>query len=205
MSDSDSRDVVKKTYLTQSEASQLSEWAAEVNKSESALLREAVLEYLDRDRAARIEAKVDQLAADLEDVQAALSDETTHTHTAETGMNQDTPSIDRARNMVRRIHDNHGDVIKTEDIERVIEDYGGADERTLRKYKRIFRRRGLVFEHLGDRPLWTTDTDQWLKWVRQYAQLNGVDDTRDQTDEYPVNVTLGTDERIKIKLEEVDQ
>lgn len=204
MAEHESRDVVKKTYLTPSEAAQLSEWATETGKSESALLREAVLEYLDRDRAARVESKIDDLADELSEVRALLSDGDAHTHKPETGMNQASPSVEKAREMVRRIQRNNGDVIKTEDIERAIEDYAGADGRTIRKYKRIFRRRGLVFEHLGDRPLWTVDTDQWFEWVRQYAQLNGVDDTREAADEYPAKVTAGLNGGIKIELAEVE-
>jgi len=182
------RDNPVKTYLTDTEKQRLEDWADEADKSQAQLLREAVLEYLDHDRTARIEGQVRELSAKVDDVLAQFDADTSHTHTAQSD------SLTTAREIVRRLQRNNDEVMKDDAVVKAIEDYAGIDDRTIRKYKRLFRKRGLLFEHPGDRPLWTTETDMWGKWVNQYANLNGGQDAvEDVLEPYPANMTYTPD------------
>jgi hypothetical protein len=179
------------TYLSDEEEAQLEEWADESGKSRSALLREAVLEYLDHDRAARAEDLARENQALLEELHAQLLDDDTHTHKDQGGMKRGSDSLEKARKMVRRLQANHEAVIKTDDVDRVIEDMAGVDDRTIRKYKGIFRRRGLLFEHPGQPPTWTTDGNKWLSWLENFAALNGPEAAEEIADQYPTTVVGG--------------
>jgi len=196
------RNNVKKTYLSDEEAAKFSRWADEADKSESALLREAVLEYLDHDRTARIEEKVDEMKATLADVQAQVADDTTHTHKPDTPMSTASSAVEDMRSMVRRIQSNHDEVLKNEVVERTIEDIAGFDDRTIAKYKRMFRKRGLLFEHPGEPPLWTTEADTWPDWMSSYIQLNGRDEAEKVAEQYPARITLGSGEKLHVELTE---
>ena len=177
-----------KTYLDDAEKAQLKEWADETGKTQSQLLREAILEYLDHDRTARIEGQVRELSAKVDDVLTHLDGEDTHTHTAQSD------SLTTAREIIRRLQRNHDEVVKDDDVVKAIEDYAGVDDRTIRKYKRLFRKRGLLFEHPGDQPIWTTETELWGQWVNQYANLNGGQDAAEEVVEpYPANMSYTPD------------
>ena len=186
------------TYLTDEEAAQLSEWAEDSGKSQSTLLREAVLEYLDRDRANRVEELARENRDLLEDLHAHICDGDPHTHKDQGGMKRGSDSLEKARQMVRRLQENHGEVIKAADVDRVIEDIAGVDDRTLEKYKSIFRRRGILFEHPGETAVWTTEGNQWLNWLERYAALNGPEAAEEIADQYPTDVRNG--EKLQIYL-----
>jgi len=178
-------------YLTDDELKALKEWSDETDKSRSHLVREAILEYLDHDRTDRIEEVVrenNQLLSELADT---LAEPSTHTHTDEpacTSAPSGSNSTEKMRSMVDRVQTNHAPVVNADDLDRIIEDEAGADDRTLRKYKGLMRKRGLLFEHPGDPPLWTTETDQWLDWLGDYGRLNGRTRLEDVVDEYPASV-----------------
>jgi len=72
------RDNPVTTYLSDEEKSELERWAADTEKSQAHLLREAVLEYLDHDRTARIEDEVRDINAKLDDVLTQLDSDDTH-------------------------------------------------------------------------------------------------------------------------------
>jgi glycerol-3-phosphate dehydrogenase len=81
----------------------------------------------------------------------------------------------------------------------------GVDDRTIRKYKGIFRRRGLLFEHPGQTAVWTTDGNQWLSWLENFAALNGPKAAEEIADQYPTTVRpSATDEKIDVELIEED-
>jgi len=191
------------TYLSDEEKAALSRWADEVEKSQAHLLREAVLEYLDHDRAARIESEVREVNEKLDDVLAQLDGGSTHTHTAMSD------SLETAREMIRvlqRRTDNPDSVVKDTDLIEVIENHAGVDDRTIRKYKDIFRRRGLLFEHPGDAPLWTLETDTWAEWVSQYANLNGGGQAAEEAVEpYPARVDLDAEAGYTVVMEAADE
>lgn len=186
------------TYLSDEEDVQLQEWADDTGKSRSTLLREAVLEYLDHDRASRAEDIARENRDLLEELHAHVLDDDTHTHKDTGGMKRGSDSLEKARRMVRRLQENHNEVIKADDVDRVIEDMAGVDDRTLRKYKDIFRRRGLLFEHPGRPPTWTTSGNQWLGWLETYAGLNGADAAEEIAEQYPTSVAPG--EKLEVRL-----
>lgn len=172
MSDRNNRKV---TYLTDEEASQLSEWADKSGKSESALLREAVIEYLDNGRGARIEEKVDRVLSLLGDAE--------HTHTRD-GPSQSVP--EKARSIARRCHSNHDMPMKGADVEIAIEDIAGGDGRTVSKYKEQLKKRGLLYEH-PFQPVWTDSKTEFVGWVEgaTVADVHEVLDSYSMTtDEY---------------------
>lgn len=169
------------TYLSDSEHAQLKEWADKTGKSMSHLLREAILEYTDKDRTARVEEKVDRVLTLLED--------TEHTHTRDSASKSNgTKSVpEKARSIARRCYENHEVPIQGKDVEIAIEDIAGGDDRTLDKYKSQLKKRGLLYEH-PVQPVWTDSKQQWVKWVEQctvekdvveYVSEYGMD-----TDEY---------------------
>jgi len=180
-------------YLDDAEYQQLQEWSDTTGKSMSELGRDAILEYTDQDRLERIEEKIDRVLA--------LSESgDSHTHKNSNTMQKGSETVEKARQIVRRIQENHGEVLKADAVNRAIEDIAGVDDRTIRKYKRLFRKRGILFEHPGEPPLWTTDANQWLEWMQDYTQLNGRDEAERIVSDYPARVTLGTDEKLNIEL-----
>lgn len=193
------------TYLTDAEEKKLSRWSEEVQKSKSHLLREAIMEYLDFDRLARIEEKIDRIDSKLEGVPPTEPETTTHTHMDSGNLISGSNALEKARKIIRRLHSNHDDVIQESDVERAIEDVAGIDERTIEKYKDIFRRRGLLFEHPGEPPLWTSTSSEWLGWMQSFAELNGMDETEKVADAYPVYVGFGENNNLTIQLEEVEE
>ena len=194
------RDNPVTTYLSDEEKAQLERWAAETEKSQAHLLREAVLEYLDHDRTARIEAEVREINDTLEHVLEAVSDsDNTHTH----GHVPQSPSTERARKMIRQLQSEQDAVMKATAVELKIENPAGADDRTIAKYKTIFRKRGLLFEHPGEPPLWTTDREQFEKWLRQYGNMNGPGPLKEFLEPYPADCHPAGDGH-EIVFEEVD-
>lgn len=198
------RDNPVTVYLTDGEKSQLKEWSEEVEKPISQLARDAILEYTDRDRTARMEDRLGRIEDQLDTLTHSLENDTSHTHTDSTPMNQGSTASERARKIVRRLQSNHGEVMKGDVVDRAIEDIAGIDDRTLRKYKRLFRKRGLLFDHPGEMDLWTTDSDQWLDWMQSYAELNGREDTEAVVDDYPALVSA-TPSGFGIELQEEHQ
>lgn len=188
-------------YLTAEENRRLREWADETDKSVSHLLREAIREYLDHDRGDRVEERLDAIDETLSELTDTLDTDTAHTHKPSSGMKQGSKSVEKGREIIRRLQKNHDAVIPTADVERAIEDIAGADDRTLRKYKALFRRRGLLFEHPGESAVWTTNTDEWLEWLNKYGQLNGPGAVQDTADAYPVS-TYSTADGVQIEIHE---
>lgn len=174
MSNRDNRVV---TYLTDAEKQQLDEWADKTDKSLAHLLREAVLEYTDRDRTARIEEKVDKALTLLENEE--------HTRTQESDADGTQKSVpEKAREVARRIYQNHDSPIKGKDVEIAIEDLAGGDERTLKKYHEQLKKRGLLFEH-PVQPIWTDSKREWVSWMENATVGK---DIYEWTDEYRMDM-----------------
>jgi predicted transcriptional regulator len=160
------------TYLTDDEKAQLSEWAADSGKSESQLLREAIMEYLDNDRTARIEEQVGELADQVEEMHTLLADNT-HTHTDtpdQSGPDTEaSPTVQRAREIAERVHENNAEAVSEPDLDRAVKDIAGGDTRTLRKYRTELVERGHLYPHPSDTsPVYYLDRDQWLTIVRKH-------------------------------------
>jgi len=178
-----SRDNQLVTYVTDAEKKQLEEWADETGKSLSALLREAVLEYTDHDRARRIEEKVDHL---IECLDTPADGE--HTHTKTTGVSRSVP--EKARAVADHIFAHYDPPIKGDDVELAIENSADVgDERSVRKYKEQLKKRDLLFEH-PHQPVWTDQVDEWVKWVEKaHVDL----DPHEVTDDYGLSIDEYTD------------
>ena len=158
----------------------------------------ALKEYIDHGREARIEAKVDQLC------DALLQSDAAHTHTPDTAVSQGSDSIERVREICRRLQSNHGEVLKDDYVTQAIEDIAGIDDRTVRKYKRLLRKRGLLFEHPGERPLWTFKTATWNDWLVDYGNVNGRDEVEDVLEPYPATMSfVNGSAQIEINRDEV--
>jgi hypothetical protein len=161
-----------KAYVTPAEKKQLKEWAAETDQSLSSLVRQAVLEYTDRDRAARIEDKLDRVLDSLGD--------DAHTHTARPG--NSVPEKTRA--IADHIYQHYDGAIKGDDVELAIENIAAVgDARSVRKYKKQLKKRNLLFKH-PNQPVWTDDKEQWVGWVEgAYVDV----DLNDVTDPYNID------------------
>jgi len=165
------------TYLDDREYKQIKEWSDETGKSMSHLLREAILEYTDHDRTARIEEKVDRALTLLE------QDGDTHTQT-HAGRESQKSVPDKAREIASRIYKNHGAPIKDKDVRRAIEDIAGADDRTVRKYKEQLRSRELLYDHPGTSAVWTDERADWEVWAKNYIDAEPTAHLTDVLDEY---------------------
>jgi len=191
------------TYLSDEEEAQLEEWADSSGKSRSALLREAVLEYLDHDRAARAEDLARENQTLLEELHAQLLDDDTHTHKDPNSMNQSSGS-DTVRDLFSVIQQRHGDqhIIQDSEVTRVIEDERGTDPRTVRRWKSRLRDRGLLWEHPGQ-DIWTDDRSEWFDWLQAYATTNGSDAARSEAEQYdPVLASVNSAGQLSVSFED---
>jgi len=179
------RDNIVSTYLSDDEKADLSRMADESDESQSSIVRKAVLEYLDHDRNARIEAKVREIDDKLERT-LTLLDEDEHTHTSK--QSKASSTVEKARSIARRIHSNHEPPVKAVAVERAIEDIAGADDRTLDKYKDILKKRGLLYRHPSESPVWTDDRREWAGWVESYVNATPSASVDDYTDDYSIEI-----------------
>ena len=126
----------------------------------------ALREYMNKDRQARLEKNQHEMIEQLEELRTAVeSDAGTHTHTAETGCT-DSDLVTDIRDRV--VNSTDSGAVKDDVLEEAIvtvAELPVGDDRTIRKYKRRLRKRGLLFEHPGEPPLWTDDRDLWTRWV----------------------------------------
>jgi hypothetical protein len=153
------------TYVTAAEKKQLQEWAEKTGKSQSALLREAVLEYTDHDRTRRIEEKVDQILDRMD-----AHDGDTHTHKG--GNTKSVP--EKARAVADHLYSHYDAPINESDVELAIENIADVgDDRSVRKYKSQLKKRNLLFEHPAQ-PVWTDDKQEWVEWM-ELAHVESVD------------------------------
>jgi len=154
-----------KAYVTPAEKQQLKEWAEETDQSLSSLVRQAVLEYTDKDRTARIEDKLDR-------VLDTLDAGDTHTQTYSGGAaTQGSQTVERTREIADRLYDNHGTIIDDSDVDRAVTDIAGGDPRTVEKYKDELRDRSLLYQHPNDDlERWYSEREEWLSDVVNYTR-----------------------------------
>lgn len=174
------RDNPVTTYLSNDEKKQLKEWSKETEKSQAHLLREAVLEYLDHDRTARVEEQIRDVNDKLDLVVTQLENGTENTHKA-------TDKVEKARLIYQRVESNHGEVIKQNDLERAIEDIGGATDRTIESYKELLKRRGLLFAHPASN-VWTAERDTWVEWCESKINNDPEAEVMDLIEDYDITV-----------------
>lgn len=154
--------------------SQIDDWDGDNPGHVGYHVENALREYVDEDRYARVEDKLDRVLARVSDGGR------THTH-KDTAASE---TVERAREIYKRVADNHGLVVKDDDLVRAIEDNAGADPRTVEKYKGILKRRSLIFEHPADSPVWTTDRDKWVSWSENHVDNDPTLTIQDVIDDY---------------------
>jgi len=137
----------------------------------------ALQEYIDHGRSARIEEKVDKVLAHVSE------QPTTHTH-----KQRGSETVEKVRAMYKRLTDNHGPVVPTADVHRAIEDIAGGDARTIVKYERMLKRRSLLFEHPGDSAVWTPMQEKWVKWCESKVNNEPSVTVTDLTEDYGVEI-----------------
>lgn len=156
-------------YLTDEELEQLEDWADNAGKSKSHLVRDAILEYLDNDRASRVEGRIDELDDKMDRVVSLLEEDGSHTHKGHVSQPSQQPQTttekaERIAELIQR--DTDGAVFKQREVDAAIKEIAGGDDRTLRKYRDELRERRAAFEHPNsDSPVWTTDAEQFAKWA----------------------------------------
>jgi len=156
---------------------QIDDWDGENAGHTGYDVEQALSEYIDRDRYARIEDKLDRVVAHVSDSGG------THTHTPSRG----SETVERARDIYRRVADNHGTVVRDDDLVRAIEDIAGADDRTVAKYKDVLRRRNLTYEHPAQSSVWTTDRQKWVVWVENHVDNDPTLELTDVIDDYDLD------------------
>jgi hypothetical protein len=159
------RDNKVSVYLSDAELSQIKEWAEEAEKPVSQLLRDAVLEYTDRDRAKRIEDKVSGVDEKLDQLIAQIDTEHTHTRSTDSASRQQSVP-ETTREIAKIVYRNHSIPVQEKDVELVIENNAGGTDRTKRQYKSQLKKRELLFKHPAA-GVWTDDKEQWVKWQVQ--------------------------------------
>jgi hypothetical protein len=138
----------------------------------------ALSEYIDHGRDARIEEKVDRILTHVSEPSDA------HTHTS----TRASEAVEKAREIHQRVADNHGTMIRQDDLQRAIEDIAGADDRTIQKYEELLKRRGLLFRHPDDSPVWTVERERWLTWCENYVDNNPTVEIHDVIEGYSMDV-----------------
>jgi len=160
-------------------------------------LEYAIKEYTNNDRGHRLEENQKEVKERLDEVVDLLTqNETTHTHTTRHG----SESIEKVTEIHNRVVNNNGEAIKADVVELAIGDIAGHDPRTVRKYKNILRKRGLLYEHPGNRALWTPDVEKWMDWCKKTA--NGRDNLEEICDPYPA-IVHGRGDGLEIEAQEV--
>lgn len=116
-------------------------------------LEKAMIEYMDNDRAARIERKVDELH---EMVGGSLSEESldgeTNSATSSNGQSNDSTASSinqRTKDSLTKIRNEipENTVISESLLETAIENHAGHAYKTLERYKTLLKNRGHILEH----------------------------------------------------------
>lgn len=174
------RENVVKTYVSEDTLKELDRFADNADKSRAEIVRQAIREYTDLDRFARLESLVRENNRLLRgDGDTPDDDPDTHTHEQTASQ-----TVQRTRQIAKRLQRNHDGTLKDDTVERAIEDIAGGDERTISKYKRNLKRRGLLFAH-PQSPVWTHDRTEWVGWVESYADATPDASVLDMIDAYP--------------------
>jgi len=134
----------------------------------------ALDEYVDQDRLQRVDAKVDRVLTRLDEIDGS------HTHKA----SEATAKVER---IAERINNFEQIVIPTPDVRRAIENVAGADDRTIEKYQRLLRSRGLAYEHPSDN-VWFVERERWAEVIENHLDNNPTVDIHDLLDDYPLGV-----------------
>lgn len=140
----------------------------------------ALEEYSDNGRLARVEEKVDTL---LENADA------THTHKA-------SPTDEKVETIAADLERADQTVIPKAEVEDTIGAVAGHDDRTQDKYKDLLKRKGLAYRHPTS-GVWTVERGRWMKWANNYVDNDPAAEIHDMLEDYPI----GYDEFVQEKTE----
>lgn len=146
----------------------------------------ALIEYMDRDRYARIEEEQQAMNEKLDAALAALAEGGEHTHT---GSATPQTQTEKAEQIGAILNDSDAKVVPSEDVEEAIREVAGASTRTLRDYKELLKRKGHAYAHpSSDSHVWTVDADVFANWTESH-----VDDVPDAhlmeiLEPYPIGI-----------------
>ena len=146
----------------------------------------ALIEYMDRDRYARIEEEQRAMNDKLDAALAALAESGEHTH-----MERATPQTqtEKAEQIAAIINERNDTVFPTEDVEDAIREVAGASDRTLRDYKRLLKKRGHCYEHPNsDSEVWTVDPDEFALWADSHMEQVPDAHIMDVLEDYPIDL-----------------
>lgn len=145
-------------------------------------LEDAMREYMDETRDARLENKID-------DIRAMLSEnDDTHTHDTCTPQS---PTAEKVADIVERIEsdiDTNREIytVQDDDVVRAIEEVAGADDRTVSKYRTQIKRRGELYQHPISR-VWMSQAEAWaVQWAYGHIESTPGASPEDVLEEYPM-------------------
>ena len=147
----------------------------------------AMREYMDRDRFARVEENQAETHELLNSVLGALSENsTTHTHTGDVKP----MTVTEKRDLIAgKLRDREAPIMPERDVVDAIESVAGGDDRTIRKYMGSLRRSGKAFDHpSSDSTAWTTDAEQFATWALAEFESRPDASMRDILDAYAMDV-----------------
>lgn len=131
------------------------------------LVENALIEYMDNDRYTRVEKQLDEIEALLRKQGG------THTQSSESSK-----TMKRLEAIAERLHDRDVDHVPGDEVVEAIEEIAGADERTVRKYRRLLKKRGLLYKH----PV----SNNWFTEPRHiYGGINYRRNDREILNQYP--------------------
>lgn len=132
------------------------------------LVERAMLEYMDRDRYARVEEKLDEVLARLSE------DGNTRTQTD----GGQSPTMQRLHEIADRLRSSNEHVVEDHEVEQMIVEVAGGDDRTVEKYRERLKNQGLLYQHPHSR--------NWFFEPRHlFAGLSSMTDPRPVLEQYP--------------------
>lgn len=184
-----------KVYLSEKEESRfldaIEERFGEIEGRKSEAARMAIREWSDMDRSARNEERLRDIQDEIGELRGLLSDEdNTHTQTqhvtSTTGKSATQKRVDALLNEHLPSEDESAQFRDDEVEDAIRNGLGYTDSRTVRKYKRLLKQRGEVFQHPSGK-IWFHDKEAWFD-VARYAP--GIADKSEQElfDSYPDEV-----------------
>ena len=145
----------------------------------------ALREYMDHDRYARIEQNQADTQRQLDAILSTLAEPTEHTHTAPVSP-QTQPQ--KAEQIAAVIRERNNVVFPAEDVEDAIREIAGGSDRTIRDYKRLLKKAGHCYEHpSSDSNVWTTDREEFAMWADSHIEQVPDAHIMDIIEAYPID------------------
>lgn len=128
----------------------------------------ALLDYMDETPERRLEKKMDEMLSLLRE----MDDAHAHTNTV----------TQRTQEIARQLKAENGEAVKGRAVERVIGEVAGSDPRTVERYQDQLKKRGLLYEHPGEAPLWYTDKEVLFAQIDE-EDISPLEDYPDEVED----------------------